>query len=343
MQPDMKILFITTSLNPGKDGVGDYTRDLARECIRQGHTCAAVALNEHGLDAAILEPQSKPRELRLPASMTWESRFAQARKFIEEFNPTWISFQFVCFGFHPKGILWGLQRPLLSLAAGFKTHLMLHELWIGDDCGAPFKQRLLGRIQKFFVLSFIRALKPSLIHTSNSAYVALLKSCGLQASRLPLYGAVPVSTEPDSKWYRPVFRDAGLDITDENRDRFWIFGMFGSLHPVWPPEPLFGNLEQNAKLHGKELVIAAAGRLGPGQDLWARLAADYAGRIKFVYMGERPTRELSEFFKFIDFGISATPYDIVGKSASGAAMIEHGVPLIVNRTAQHFRNYVNKD
>lgn len=32
----MRLAFICVSLEPGRDGVGDYTRSLAAECIRQG-------------------------------------------------------------------------------------------------------------------------------------------------------------------------------------------------------------------------------------------------------------------------------------------------------------------
>src|SRR5262245_16599032 len=148
----MKILFITTSLNPGKDGVGDYTRDLANECARQGHVCAAVALNEQGLSEITRSDISGMTELRFPTSIPWESRIAKAREFVEAFAPDWISFQFVCYGYHPKGILTGVSRGLLQLAAGRKVHVMFHELWIGDDIESSFKQRLLGKVQKFFVL-----------------------------------------------------------------------------------------------------------------------------------------------------------------------------------------------
>lgn len=42
----MKFLFICGSLEPGKNGVGDYTRRLAGECIRMGHDAMILALDE---------------------------------------------------------------------------------------------------------------------------------------------------------------------------------------------------------------------------------------------------------------------------------------------------------
>ena len=48
----MKIVFLCGSLEPGRDGVGDYTRMLAAEIIRKGHNAAIVAL----ADKYSLEP-----------------------------------------------------------------------------------------------------------------------------------------------------------------------------------------------------------------------------------------------------------------------------------------------
>jgi hypothetical protein len=42
----MKLLFITGCLEPGKDGVGDYTRELATECARRGHAVFLISLNQ---------------------------------------------------------------------------------------------------------------------------------------------------------------------------------------------------------------------------------------------------------------------------------------------------------
>jgi hypothetical protein len=38
----------------------------------------------------------------------------------------------------------------------------------------------------------------------------------------------------------------------------------------------------------------------------------------------------------VDFGIAATPRALIGKSATAAAMLEHGLPVIVNRDDVQF-------
>ena len=42
----MNLLFVCTSLQPGRDGVGDYSRLLASACADAGHTCALLAIND---------------------------------------------------------------------------------------------------------------------------------------------------------------------------------------------------------------------------------------------------------------------------------------------------------
>src|ERR1043166_8574031 len=97
--PLMRIAFLCSSADPGRDGVGDYTRMLASECVRKGHECCIVALHERHVAAPLEEsmpvsaslnedlsaeselstPNSRTSTLsvsaiallRLPASMTW--------------------------------------------------------------------------------------------------------------------------------------------------------------------------------------------------------------------------------------------------------------------------------
>jgi hypothetical protein len=48
-------------------------------------------------------------------------------------------------------------------------------------------------------------------------------------------------------------------------------------------------------------------------------------------LGEQPAARLSELFNTADFGIATTPLALIGKSATVAAMFDHGLPVVVNR------------
>src|SRR3974390_3291412 len=100
----MKIAFLCSSLEPGRDGVGDYTRRLAGELIRQGHPCILTGLNDALISDAVTGSQEVEQTqvpaLRLPDSMPWLERARRAREWLCGFGPDWYSLQFVPFGFH---------------------------------------------------------------------------------------------------------------------------------------------------------------------------------------------------------------------------------------------------
>jgi len=50
-----------------------------------------------------------------------------------------------------------------------------------------------------------------------------------------------------------------------------------------------------------------------------------------VHLGEQPAQRISELLNTVEFGIATTPLALVGKSATVAAMFDHGVPVVVNR------------
>jgi hypothetical protein len=301
----MRIAFVTSGLEPGCDGVGDYTTLLAEECALRGSAVARLALN----DTRIPEPVEAPGLLRLPASLPWPDRIVRARRFLENFSPDWVSLQFVAFGFHPRGLVDRLVPHFQSLLDGWPVHVFLHELWLGEERGASWKHRLLGWMQRRGILSLLRALDVRLIHTSNSAYVHLLRRQGLPARRLPLFGSLPL---PSAK-YAP--RDA-LHLV-----------LFGTLHPVWPPEPLFSHLRSLQR----RIELCHVGEIGAGQALWRQLETAGNGNFGFARLERRSSQEIADLFAMADFGIATTPWSLIGKSASVAAMLDCGLPVIVNR------------
>jgi hypothetical protein len=240
----MRIAFITSSLAPGKDGVGDYTRDLAAACETLGRSCVLLALNDRHIERICEQRQctrgAALETLRLPASIPWPERLLTAQRWLERKRPDWISLQLVAYGYHPKGLIGQLRHRLAPLVGAQPLHMMLHELWIGMERGAPLRRQLIGTMQRQALLALIRQLRPALVHTSNSAYAKLLAIRGVQARLLPLCGNIPVTSTPDMEWLGHELIKLGVPGGPAvSRERCWRFGMFGSLHPGWSPEPLF--------------------------------------------------------------------------------------------------------
>jgi hypothetical protein len=336
----MKIALVTACLAPGKDGVGDYARDLASECEAGGHSCVLVALNDRFIDRPSEERQATRgrhvEALRLPASAPWPQRLLAAEEWLKRAAPDWISLQLVTYGFHPKGLIGDLAVRLAPLSRGRSVHLMLHELWIGMERGAPWRRRLVGHMQRRAVLALVSKLDPALVHTTNGTYAALLDRWGVANRVLALCGSIPILSSVDAQWLTQTLLGLGVPPPRSARDGCWRFGMFGALHPSWSPEPLFTQLGAAARSANRQIVIASIGRRGPGEELWQHIQRRYGDRFSFAALGERPLRDISSFLQSVDFGIAITPWQLIGKSGTTAAMLDHGLPVIVSRDDQDF-------
>src|SRR5580658_3949348 len=167
----MKILFVCSSLEPGRDGVGDYTRLLAWEAVRLGHTCGIIALNDSYVtersETIIKGERGKIPCLRLPAASAWAERIGPAKNFRDRFEPDWISFQIVPYGLDDRGILAALIPIFFELTANCSLHLMFHELWTGGVGLSQIRRRLMGAIQRRSLKRMISDLQPRLVTTSN--------------------------------------------------------------------------------------------------------------------------------------------------------------------------------
>ena len=334
----MKLALLCPSLEPGRDGVGDYTRGLAAELLAQGHQVRLLALNDKFVESAMegeqLAGAAPVRTLRLPENQEWDERIALAGAFLDAFQPDWVSLQFVCYGFQKKGFVYGLAKRMEPLLRGRKRHMMFHEIWIGEEVGFGWKRRLVGAVQRFFIRGFVREIQPDVMHTTNAAYQAILAREGIHAGKLPLFGAIPLIENPGFGWIEEQLKIAAGG--DFQREGFWLFGIFGGLHSIWPPEPLLPRLLDAARAAGKRVALISIGRIGGGGQLWERISRDYADRMVFVRLGEQPPERVSGLLSFLDYGIATSPWLILEKSSTVVSMLEHGLPVIVNRDDARF-------
>jgi len=223
----MRILFLCGSLQPARDGVGDYVRSLAESCLLAGNECRIIALNDphipEPLESTDLIGGKKLTSLRLPATLPWPQRIDLATAFRNPFQPDWLSFQFVSYGLDARGIVWKLNRHFQALLAGCPVHIMFHELWIGMPPGALFKHRVVGTLQRLSIRRLCSLVKPRLVTTSNPLYIAALKSVGITSSLLPLFGNIPVVHQSLVQSFPRQLEEAGM--TPENRGEWWL-GLF---------------------------------------------------------------------------------------------------------------------
>ena len=332
----MRLLFLCSSLEPGRDGVGDHTRLLAEACTRRGHVCALLALNDPFATASFAsaaETKSGPiAAAHLPAALSWKERVAQAVAFRERFHPDWVSFQLVPYAYHPRGLLGRLAGKLRDIAGDGPLHIMFHELWLGGGEPTPWRHRLTGFFQRRGIGRLLRKLRPRLVTTSNAVYAAMLRELGAETMLLPLFGNVPIAEEGGAA-AKPVSAAlAGAGITRENRAGWWLGLFFGALHAEWEPEPFLPLLLKAAAEANRRIVLARVGRIGDaGEKTWRKMEAAYGPQVMFLNAGELPPPTISAWLRAADFGVAASPWQLIGKSGSAAAMLDQGLPVIVTR------------
>jgi hypothetical protein len=338
-EPDrMRLAFFCSCLEPGRDGVGDYTRRLAAECIRQGHASVAVALNDGQVSQPVFESQSVEDisllVLRLPAGFSWDARIAEARKWVEAFRPDWMSLQFVPFGYHPKGLCFGLAKKLSRIQPQAAWQIMFHELWLGLGANSSFKHRLWGALQRSIVCGLVHRLRPRIVHTQADPYQQALQRQNISASILPLFGNItPV---PGDAWDTVL---AGMvpDVPGEGRkrDRVYLAGIFGAIHPEWSAEKTVDVLLPLVQRAGRRLVLVFFGKSNLTAEAGERLERTLGGQVVVVALGEKSGAEISRILQTLDLGLATSPYQVIQKSGTVAAMLEHGLQVLVTRDDWH--------
>ena len=113
----MKILFLCGSIEPGKDGVGDYTRRLSGELLRNGHKVKIISLMDNNVNTYKEEIQITDNNLaintkRIPKESSIAERKAYVKQILNEEGVDWISLQYVPHSFNDKGLPFWLPNFL---------------------------------------------------------------------------------------------------------------------------------------------------------------------------------------------------------------------------------------
>lgn len=322
-------------MEPGCDGVGDYTRRLATELGRMGHECLCVALNDRHCPATQNEydnsgfhgPESFPAPVwRCPARLPWKKRLHCLQVLVDEFKPEWISLQYVPHGYNVKGAPYSLVHYLPHLRGKHQWHVMCHELWLQDE--TSMKRRALGKLQKYLLTRLCRRLPAARRSTSIELYKRRLAMAGISASILPLLSNIRCFH------CDPAFRRELLaSLRVENAGEAWIFAIFGTIRPGWDHDELFKAIEQcRIRERKQHCVIISAGNQGAyGEKVWEKMVAEAPSSFILHKTGILPEEGISRLFQSADFGIAIAPLHYLGKSGSAVAMQSHGLPIIIVR------------
>ena len=314
----MKIFFLCGSAEPGKDGVGDYTRRMCGELIRRGHQAQILSLCDKHTDTFIKQIQvienTEVVVSRIPIKFNFLKRLSYTQGIVQEFTPNWISLQFVPYSFNPKGLPLWLPSFLKKINGEHKWHMMFHELWVGMNKESSLKLKLWGQLQKKYIFKMIRFFSFDVIHTQSNYYQSQLENLGFSVDFLPLFSNIPVLLDKKT-----------LSTTKRNKNDF-IIVIFGSIYLGAPISSFAKELTDYGINHHLNIIISFIGRCGNEQENWANIFRTNSLEVRV--MGEQSVESISELFSFSQLGIINTPLTLLDKSGSYAAMKDHRLRVI---------------
>ena len=330
----LNIVFILGTLEENKCGVSDYVRRVCAYLAKKEYSCTCIAINDSHICTknrirTKLADTENAELLRLSSKIAWWKRIQITKKTIEALNPNVVSIQFVPYAFNRKGLALPIVALIVIISRQVKWHIMFHELWILQNkinSISNIIKRILAEAQKVIILSIAYICRPCVVHVSNDFYQWRLERYGIRSDILPVFSNIP---------FIPI-KEKVLKSSNT-----WRFVIFGRITEFWNPYELLANIEKARIKHGIDhCEFWSIGRTGErGKRIWQDIkifAKTLYPTFTFHYKGEISQEEISLHLQTSDFGLSATPSALLQKSGSVAAMLRHGLPVIVNRLSnQH--------
>ncbi|WP_157278344.1 glycosyltransferase [Olivibacter sitiensis] len=317
----MKITFICGSMQPGKDGVGDYTRRLAAALIKLGHQASVIALydKEVRIETSIEQEQEGVTVpvLRLPFRLSWNKKKIFVENWLNEYDPDWLSLQYVPYSFSKKGIPIFLGNKLSAISDNIRWHVMVHEPFLG--LGKSVKSQIIRVLQIYSLKSLGWNLNP-IFHTSIFHYKAMIDGeLNIDTKIMGLFGNIPLSNVENHS--SRLKKKTSLVKTGV---------YFGSAPPPRHFDFFMSKINAYHNKYGVAIRMILCGDLGVnGKDFELALKSSLLNRgiQEIEVLGRIPSYKIADVFRKVDFGISRVPTRLLGKSGSTISMLEHGLPV----------------
>ncbi len=323
----MNIVFLCGSIEPGCDGVGDYTRRLSEE-LAINHKISIIALNDRFVSEVYQISDNKGTQIdeyRIPESYGTNDRIAQASEWINQINPIMISLQFVIYSFNRKGLPFNLNKTIATITKGRFLHIMFHETWLGVTRVASLKDKMYGFIQQRIISSLLKTVKPRLITTSNGLYKTLLSQLHVTAKIIPLFSNIPVANK-DEIFINNIYSHLQLDPSTN----YYVIGVFGNIYHDSKLREALLEIEKNKVNGAKPIIVLGFGKVSDKAALiFEDLTSEFSDKMVLKHLGEFEPGQLSNLIQILDIAISPTPAKHIGKSGVYAALRLHGKKVLV--------------
>jgi hypothetical protein len=315
-----KILIICGSTEPGKDGVGDYTRILSNELYRLGMTVRLIALYDKYVSNVTVEPKLNGGNdfvaVRIPVKLSVNKKIDVFRQELREFQPDFISIQFVPFSFNEKGVVAELVYLFSRIKRRpYKWSITFHELWINEQDNTKIKIFLWARAQRFFIKVFVRLLDNPVLITTNELYASRFGSKHVNV--LPLFGNIKIFSRPDNK----------LQYKEDSVLRVLLFGSLTTNFEEFKQQlPLVKSIKDK---FFSSVTFLFVGRQVSSVEIYEKIIHSVLPDAVIEIKGQLPEEKLSITIQSVDIAISRAGADLANKSGSTIAILEHGIPVIL--------------
>ncbi len=312
----MKITFIVGSFEPGKDGVGDYSRKLGNTLNQSGHHVTYIAWN----DLYVNECDETDQWLRFGTSTKESQKIERIRAFLKKQKTDCISLQYVAYAYDGNGITTRLRKVLMALnTEAIFRHIMIHEIWIGAEKDSPLKHKLLGQLQKRSFKKLLKTWAPQCIHTQAPFYQTQLRKIGVNAELLPLFSNIDI-------------HQAAENIASDEGKMTGI--VFGSIPDGWDIPRFAEKLTKLSQIEGKLIHLRCIGRNGAHYETFEQAILKEQPALSIENVGELPESEISQTIQRGNFGVGLARPHLLCKSGTAAAFDEHGLPILCARAGK---------
>ena len=315
-----KILIICGSIEPGKDGVGDYTRILSNELYRLGMTVRLIALYDKYVSNVTVEPKLNGGNdfvaVRIPVKLSVNKKIDVFRQELREFQPDFISIQFVPFSFNEKGVVAELVYLFSRIKRRpYKWSITFHELWINEQDNTKIKIFLWAKAQRFFIKVFVRLLDNPVLITTNELYASRFGSKHVNV--LSLFGNIKIFSRPDNK----------LQYKEDSVLRVLLFGSLTTNFEEFKQQlPLVKSIKDK---FFSSVTFLFVGRQVSSVEIYEKIIHSVLPDAVIEIKGQLPEEKLSITIQSVDIAISRAGADLANKSGSTIAILEHGIPVIL--------------
>ncbi|WP_216909538.1 hypothetical protein [Synechococcus sp. CCY 0621] len=275
--------------------------------------------------------------LRLSSMLSWRHRLSVIQSTLEKQSVQWISLQYVPHAYSIKGAPVLLPCFLKFLKGNHRWHVMFHELWGVKRNQRPVIRSLVITLQRGILMALNRVLPISVAHTSNNQWRHQLAGVGVTAHILPLISNIPVFPI-DSSARGELLSNFGIAELDS---RVLILTFFGSIRLDWASMGLVDRVQNMlCRSPWSTAIFISVGRAGSfGEHILRRMEDKASRQCHFIRLGELLPEQISQTLHMSDVGISMNDIEQVGKSSSVAAMVDHGLPVILPASPNGYSAY----